>query len=102
MAHARAGHTATLLPDGKVLVTGGGSTDGPMASAELYDFKHQRWTSAGDMSVARSGRIAVLLGDGRVLVAGGAKSPPNPVLASAEVCGRRCMSASHGHRTHQH
>jgi hypothetical protein len=39
MLHSRASHTATLLPDGKVLLAGGYSSSGlgPLASAELYD-----------------------------------------------------------------
>jgi hypothetical protein len=38
MATDRYGHTATLLPSGKVLVAGGwNSDDGELSSAELYD-----------------------------------------------------------------
>ncbi len=34
---ARSSHTATLLPDGKVLIAGGNGTDELLGSAELYD-----------------------------------------------------------------
>ena len=36
MNAARTGHTATLLPDGRVLVAGGGEDDAGL-TAELYD-----------------------------------------------------------------
>jgi hypothetical protein len=72
MATDRYGHTATLLPDGKVLVVGGsqdGSPDGPFA--ELYDPINGTWTAAGTLITPRSGHTATLLPDGKVLVAGG-------------------------------
>src|SRR5438132_6277989 len=37
MSTARYDHTATLLPNGKVLVAGGYGINGPVSSAELYD-----------------------------------------------------------------
>ena len=72
MAGARWGHTATLLPDGKVLVAGSyiNSAD-PLASAELYDPGTGRWTATGTMRHGRGGHTATLLLDGKVLVVGG-------------------------------
>ena len=71
MIDARWSHTATLLPDGRVLVTGSYINSGESrASAELYDPTSGRWTATGSMDLGRDGRTATLLPDGRVLVAG--------------------------------
>ncbi|MGK3968004.1 kelch repeat-containing protein [Sorangium sp. So ce118] len=76
MRHARGGHTATLLPSGKVLVAGGVLADfyegyTPLDSAELYDPKTRTWTDAAPMRHARTEHTATLLPSGKVLVAGG-------------------------------
>ena len=47
---ARDGHTATLLPNGKVLVAGGYVTRGALASAELYDPASGTWTATGSLA----------------------------------------------------
>jgi hypothetical protein len=79
---ARRNHTATLLPNGTVLVAGGFNSDGWLRSAELYDPAGGRWKRVAPMTTAREGASAVLLGNGRVLVAGGG----NPsALQSAEL-----------------
>ncbi len=82
---AREGHTATLLPNGKVLVVGGSNADGFVGSAELYDPQTEMWTATGSLQTARTGHTATLLGstNGKVLVAGG--SSHNGYEASAEL-----------------
>jgi N-acetylneuraminic acid mutarotase len=78
----RRNHTATLLPDGKVLVAGGSNASDWLRSAELYDPARGRWSRVASMTTAREHASAILLGNGRVLVAGGG----NPsALLSAEL-----------------
>ncbi|MDC0712741.1 kelch repeat-containing protein [Stigmatella sp. ncwal1] len=66
----RQGHTSTLLPSGKVLITGG-YNGGYLASAALYDPATGTWSATGSMAAARSGPTATLLNNGKVLIAGG-------------------------------
>src|SRR5207253_10204638 len=71
----RAFHTATLLPNGKVLVAGGWNnrvSPFVLATAELYDPAANSWSPAASMAQARLGASASILPNGRVLVAGGA------------------------------
>jgi hypothetical protein len=85
---ARYHHTATLLPDGRVLVAGGQllNPDNALASAELYDPASGTWKATGGMNEARTHHTATLLRDGKVLVAGGSSEGlGGVVLASAEL-----------------
>jgi hypothetical protein len=110
MTLALKGRTATLLPDGRVLMAGGDQwsqvgpdkyTDDTSAAAELYNAKSGIFSSTGSMTTARFGYTATLLSDGLVLIAGGdsprgvpidggfdvgATASPGPIfLASAEL-----------------
>jgi N-acetylneuraminic acid mutarotase len=72
MSRWRTGHQATLLKDGRVLVTGGGDADSSTASSvEVYDPATDRWSPCDSMRVSRRGHSARLLSDGRVLVTAG-------------------------------
>src|SRR6266446_2428354 len=82
---ARFHHTATLLPDGRVLVVGGEQGHTPLASAELYDPATGTWSATGSLNTARDSHTATLLRSGKVLVAGGRETDPGPSLASAEL-----------------
>jgi WD40 repeat protein len=69
---ARIGHTATLLPNGEVLVIGGAEIfTGASKSTEIYNPATGMWRLVGELGTARAGHTATLLPDGRVLVAGG-------------------------------
>src|SRR5207237_7090282 len=69
---ARAIDTATLLPNGKVLVAGGmNGFNSFIASAELYDPASGSWSATGTLNTARGAHTATLLPNGKVLVAGG-------------------------------
>jgi N-acetylneuraminic acid mutarotase len=68
---ARDNHTATLLPDGRVLVAGGWTGTIHLAGAEIYDPGSETFSPTADLNIARGSARSVLLPNGRVLVAGG-------------------------------
>ena len=86
----RSQHTATLLPNGRVLVAAGENNRDPagsngLSTAELYDPSTGIWTATGSLTTARvRGQTATLLPTGKVLVAGG-YNPNDFYLASAEL-----------------
>lgn len=87
MTTARDLATATVLPNGKVLIVGGyDATATTLATAELYDPTTGAFTATGSMSVPRQEHTATLLPNGKVLVAGGAKwAFPTTFYSSAEI-----------------
>ena len=85
---ARVGHAAALLPDGRVLVSGGGGPAGDgrwefaTATAELFDPGTGRWAPAAPLRTVHVAHTATTLPSGQVLVAGGSDAfpddPPGP------------------------
>jgi hypothetical protein len=80
MAFPRKHHNLTLLPDGKVLATGGTqgaepanqNSANPALAAEIWDPETGGWTTMASLTVYRGYHsTALLLPDGRVFSAGG-------------------------------
>ena len=71
MSASRAVHTATALPDGRVLVAGGFVERVSALGAEIYDPGAGRFSPLPPMITNRHSHTATLLRDGRVLIAGG-------------------------------
>lgn len=82
MITARQSHSATRLPDGRILIAGGFDGD-YLDNAEIYDPKTNRFSSTGKLGTP-SGHQAVLLNNGKVLLAGGVGTGWT-FLASAEI-----------------
>ena len=71
MSKRRAEHATTLLPNGKVLVTGGYDFTNRLSTAEVYDPSVGTFSATGNMTSRRDGHISILLQFGSVLLAGG-------------------------------
>lgn len=84
MRRFRAGHTATLLPDGRVLVAGGTQGNNQhqlfdifdilgtaLANSEIYDPASNSWSNGPVMHEPKAGHVAVTLQDGRIAMLGG-------------------------------
>ena len=81
MVYPRVFHNLTVLPDGNVLVTGGGQTtdlfnlEAASLAAEMWSPATETWTTMASAQMPRFYHSnALLLPDGRVLVAGGGRS----------------------------
>lgn len=94
MGNSRAYAAATLLQDGRVLITGGEATfnDNPTHpvefwnTAEIYDPESGTFSSASTMTSTRTRHSATLLSNGQVLIAGGLNSIISAnATASAEI-----------------
>jgi N-acetylneuraminic acid mutarotase len=81
LTNPRESHTATLLPSGKVLVTGGWGSGIVYNSAELYDPATGTWTETANLCQARIYHTATLLPNGQIIVAGGSNGA-SPVSSS--------------------
>jgi hypothetical protein len=82
----RASHTATLLPNGMVLIVGGdGDGKVDLGSAELFDPATRTFFPTANLNTGRVNHTATLLSNGSVLIAGGTHDSDDDVTGSAEL-----------------
>lgn len=79
MTIQRAGHSATLLPDGRVLVAGGFSASAAYRFAEIFDPATETFTPLPDLLPLRANHLALQAPDGAVLLIGGETEPAGTV-----------------------
>ena len=93
--HARAWHSATVAPDGSVVIFGGVGVDGHLvADSEVYVPTTQTFTSLPTLPLTvRAHHTATLLTDGQVLIAGGIASN-GEILNTAELWDFRTPQSS--------
>lgn len=101
MSVGRFNHTATLLPNGKVLILGGETTDeipggtDQVSTAEIYDPSTGLFTPAGNLVAGRSQHSAVMLNNGKILLAGGL-APSGLPTNTSEVFDPKSNSSAQG------
>jgi galactose oxidase-like protein len=100
MSAPRCGHTATLLGNGKVLITGGYDGAASLANADLYDPATGAFTPTNPMHVARFAHTATLLNTGKVLITGGNPSDTrcelyDPATGTFTLTGSMNVARSH-------
>jgi hypothetical protein len=93
MTMARSEHTATLLPDGRVLIAGG-EPGLALSTAELYDPSSRTFTRTGDLVAPAAWRTASLLDNGKVLIAGPKPQLFDPATGTFSATGEYAPMAS--------
>lgn len=93
MTTPRPGHSATLLPDGRVLIVGGWADGDHLATAELWDPASRSFEPTGGLAMKRSAHRAFVQPDGSVLIVGGL-SGTGKAVAAAELWDPRSGSFS--------
>ena len=85
LTHARFGHTATTLQNGKILVVGGFSSGNTRSVAELFDPTLDTFTDTGSTLVPTAYHTATLLLNGQVLIAGGNEGNGSNYITMGEI-----------------
>ncbi|MFZ6735055.1 DUF6531 domain-containing protein, partial [Undibacterium sp. Ji42W] len=93
LIQARSYHSATLLPNGKVLIIGGVDASGNVVTTlEQYDPDSDKFSYLANPGlIARSGHTTTLMADGKLLIAGGTDSRQR-LLYEAELYNPRNQS----------